>query len=302
MTTTSTQKTKSATATQKTNQAAVTRSSTIGTPSVFVDPFVGFLDTYTGSKSAHSIAYKLRTEWGGDCITIRRSLDDTELDINFTDNELAMAAAEAFAGAGDAFVSKVYDQSGNGFHLTAPSNSAQPKIVSSGTGVLFNGKPAALHDGIDDTLFDELDAGGMSNPNSLFIVFSTTATITGFYSGLTNGATNAGNFRIAGGSMVLYQGGAQFSEGYVPAINTQYLDVAKSSTIGTDYVHRNNGANIAASKDIGTTPAKSITIAQRGNLTAFASMYFQECIVYNSDKSADFAGWETQINSRYSIY
>lgn len=282
------------------NIATTGRSGSGGVP---FDPvsFIGFVDTFPGPKAAYSIAYLLNTGYSGSCIRVRRSSDDAEQDIGFSSNELDTATMETFAGAGDAFVTTVYDQE-NSFNLTAPSNSAQPKIVDTGSTVTQNGKPAALLDGTDDTLFDELDAAGMTNPNSLFVVFSTTATISGQYSGLTNISSRAGAFLIAGGRMVFYQQGAQFSEGYVPAINTQFLDVAKSSTIGTDYVHRNNGSNIAASKDIGTLTAKSITIGNRGNLTSFANMYFQECIVYNSDKSADFTGWETQINGRYGIY
>ena len=65
-------------------------------------------------------------------IRVRRSSDNAEQDIGFTAKNLDAAALLTFAGSGDAFVSKFYDQTGNGHDMLQATAAAQPKIVSAG--------------------------------------------------------------------------------------------------------------------------------------------------------------------------
>lgn len=77
---------------------------------------------------------------GGRVVNIRRDSDDTTQD--FTAAQLLAGDADTFVGASNnGFVAIWYDQSGNGNNLTA-SSTQQPLIVSSGTLVKDNGKPA----------------------------------------------------------------------------------------------------------------------------------------------------------------
>jgi hypothetical protein len=107
------------------------------------------LDTYSGAAAAYSLR-KLRTDYTGSAIRVRRASDSAEQDIGFTlAGELDVAALTAFCGAGDGFVAVWYDQqnSNNGVQVTATS---QPKIFDSVTGIITeNSKPAISFDGGD---------------------------------------------------------------------------------------------------------------------------------------------------------
>ncbi|WP_099071043.1 putative phage tail protein [Nostoc linckia] len=84
---------------------------------------------------------------------VRRSSDNKQQDIGFVGRDLDTAALLAFVGAGDGFVVKWYDQSGNENHFTNIANSQQPQVVASGvliTGI--NGKLALRFDGVSDNL------------------------------------------------------------------------------------------------------------------------------------------------------
>lgn len=96
---------------------------------------------------------KLRTAYAGACLRVRRSSDNTESDIGFSSNELDTSALLSFVGAGDGFVVRWYDQSGNSRDLPQTTSTQQPKIVASGALVLGPGsKPTLDFDGSNDVL------------------------------------------------------------------------------------------------------------------------------------------------------
>lgn len=78
----------------------------------------------------------------GPLVRVRRSSDNTEADIGATSTgDLDTAALLSFAGAGSAFVTTWYDQSGNGRHATQTTTAAQPRLVSNGVVETKNGRP-----------------------------------------------------------------------------------------------------------------------------------------------------------------
>ena len=121
-------------------------------------------------------AYSLRDigAMNGPVVTVRRDTgggagdDDEE---TFSAAQVASGSVEAFVGAGnDGFVTKLFDQSGNGNHATQTSPGNQPKIVSSGSLVTSpEGKPAI--DMINGTI-TKLAMASEINMQSLFAVNS----------------------------------------------------------------------------------------------------------------------------------
>lgn len=105
---------------------------------------------------AFSAAYSLRnldSAYSGSAIRVRRSSDSTEQDIGFTLGDLDTAALLTFCGAGDGFITKWYDQSGNGKDLVQATTSRQPKIVAAGAlNKIDSIHPAALFDGTANIL------------------------------------------------------------------------------------------------------------------------------------------------------
>jgi hypothetical protein len=90
---------------------------------------------------------KVVVGYAGNAIKVRRSSDNTEQDIGFSGNNLDTAALLTFCGAGNGFVSKWYDQSGNAKDMLQATTANQPKIVASGVLVTNNGRPGMDFDG-----------------------------------------------------------------------------------------------------------------------------------------------------------
>jgi len=104
--------------------------------------FRGALDGLeTGLESAWSIARRLRTGYSGAIIRARRSSDNAESDFSAgSDGAVSPAEVAAWAGAGDAFLTTIYGQSGLSRNLTQSTTTLQPTIVSSGSALTRNGR------------------------------------------------------------------------------------------------------------------------------------------------------------------
>jgi hypothetical protein len=128
------------------------------------------LDTYSGAAAAYSLR-KLSGSYTGNAIRVRRSSDNTEQNIGFDANgNLNTVALLSFVGSGNGFVTTWYDQSGNNKNVTQSTANSQPQIVSSGSIILKNNKPA-----IDFSTGQILRAESKiigTTQNSVFNVFS----------------------------------------------------------------------------------------------------------------------------------
>lgn len=104
------------------------------------------IDTYTEATAAYSLR-KVRNDYSGGSIVVRRSSDNTTASVGFTSGgELDTAGLLSFCGSGDGFVQTWYDQAASN-NLVQSSTSAQPQIVASGAVVTLNGKPAVDFNG-----------------------------------------------------------------------------------------------------------------------------------------------------------
>ena len=100
------------------------------------------LDNVSVSSSVAYSLRKLKNNYTGSAIKVRRSSDNAELDIGFVNGELDTATLLAHANGGDCFVTTWYDQSGNGNNAAQTTAGNQPMIVNTGSiGVSANGKP-----------------------------------------------------------------------------------------------------------------------------------------------------------------
>ena len=84
--------------------------------SFIINPYcfgvAGAVDPFTsGLWGAYGLT-KLIGTYAGSAIRVRRSSDSTEQDIGFSGTALDTSSLISFAGAGDAFVTKWYDQTG----------------------------------------------------------------------------------------------------------------------------------------------------------------------------------------------
>ena len=99
------------------------------------------LDGFTQPSGAYSFR-KLRSAYAGPAIRIRRASDNAELDIGFlgftgfTGAPWDAAAAAAHCASTTCSVVTMYDQSGNGRHLTQATPASQPGLVFNCIGTL----------------------------------------------------------------------------------------------------------------------------------------------------------------------
>ena len=100
------------------------------------------IDTYASTCGAYSLR-ELSTTWAGQSVVdVRRASDDTVQ--SFTEAQISDGTLATFCGTQGGFVSKIYDQSGNGFDLIQPTAGSQPRIYVGSTQLVVtdNGKPA----------------------------------------------------------------------------------------------------------------------------------------------------------------
>ncbi len=101
------------------------------------------LNTYPDAVIAFSLR-RIRSYYFGNCLRVRRSSDNSEINIGFVNNVLDTTSLLSFVGSNDGYVTTWYDQSGNSNNATQSDTSKQPMIVSSGTVItdITTGKPS----------------------------------------------------------------------------------------------------------------------------------------------------------------
>lgn len=261
------------------------------------------LDIYTGASLAYSVR-KLRTAYTGSAIRVRRSSDNTEIDIGFDANgNLNTTALLTFVGAGDGFVSKWYDQSGNSNDGLQTLFGAQPKIVISGVLQTQNSLPTLFYDNYSVEFTNLITSSG-----------NTSAYIVG--RGLTDarGGPIIGHSNPGGSGMVL---GQYISRQYlVQSLLSGVDNYALTATNSADFnfninniyvttafnVYKNNTLiPIVTSGIFGTSSNDFWNIGRYGNnFSTFG--YISEVILYKTNELSNRTGINGNINTYYTIF
>ena len=277
------------------------RSGAVAAPSVSTI----LLDTYSGAAAAYSLR-KLSSTYTGSAIRVRRSSDNTELNIGFdSDGNLDTVALSSFVGSGSGFVTTWYDQTGNNFNRTQTTATAQPNIVYLGAINMVNGKPAMYFDGTGTTFALQgpkigetwMGAGYSStvlNVTKLDSSYSSTAEYplfggTGWYDS---------RFSINSNKWYLINTGTGISSTVNASANQVVSSVVFEYT--TDKV-RINGTEVI-SGNVGTNGGTDYNFIGRSWLGKFYKGYFQEHIIYASDKTSVISEMESNMNTYYSVY
>ncbi|MFR9807050.1 sialate O-acetylesterase [Pseudonocardia sp. RS010] len=144
----------------------------------------------TGAYGAYGLR-KLKSDYSGSAVKVRRSSDNTTLDIGFTaQGDLDTAALLTFCGANSGFVDTIYDQSGNTRHLAQATAAAQPQIVSAGAVITRNGKPSMQFSGAQSLQGNVagLYAAGAATTLGVYTSHTTNASDSVFCEGSTTGS------------------------------------------------------------------------------------------------------------------
>jgi len=259
-------------------------------------PFTtGLLEFYPGAAAAYSLR-QLRRSVSPYAIRVRRSSDNTEQDIGFNSNgELDTNALLDFADGGDVWVSVWYDQSSNGNDATQETTGSQPQIVSSGSVVTENGKPALEFD------TDSLEPS-ITNAASDYSFFSVTKHTVSSPPGFTIDV-QSGRFIFDGrGSGVgAYYDGAWRGTSHNSTVQQVNSIFAIAPTSGQSYI---NGSVVNTGLSYTQKPlGGTIRIGQNSvGSSNYWNGTMQEIILYASDQTSNRTGIEDNMNDYYSIY
>jgi len=269
-----------------------------------------FLNKYPNALVAISVR-KLNTNYSGNCVRVRRTSDNAEADIGFTNQLLNTTALLTFGAGSDVRVVKWYDQSGNGNDFYNTYKHEQPGIMTPFGIYLEGGYPIIM---------SESAVGGMrliSNINALQALPLTMLCVNKIFVLPTNGYNNLAFTITADTIASRYELIATNLGEYAQRRNTDTVNAhllpssLYSRTIksmyyrSSDIIARINGTDTSNTPLTGTafnTPPKSFAIIG-SDISAFNALNgFQELIIYNTDLFSKRAEMETEINQFYSIY
>lgn len=270
------------------------------------------LDTYSGAAAAYSLR-KLRTAYTGSAIRVRRSSDNTQIDIGFVNGELDTITLLSFAGPNTCYVTIWYDQSGNSRNLIQTNNSYQTRIVNQGVIVYLNGKP------VIDT-----NVGYFTTTQNGFITLQTHSDFF-IIKGLNFSPQYAGIVTMAPLTGNDYDSTSALSINVNNLIGTNALVQSNSYNIsgtGLNSAHRlishlinaSSGQmwqnNVSAGTSTGTFTTNNtgpLVVGTRylsgsPSVSYFFNGYMQEIIIYNINQLSNRLNIQTNINSYYTIY
>ena len=273
----------------------------------------GLLDLVPGAAAAYSLR-SLSNSYADPVVTVRRSSDDAEED--FTASEIADGTLAAFCGAGDGFVYRWWDQSGNARHAVAAADTNEPKIVDSGVVVTEEGKPAIRFDGSNDffsagvagdfnslhngnaAVFAVLTIGLSANPAALYLIVGTSSisfTQIGaqiFYDDRSGINENAYRITVQRGVAFTSAGAITHTNAIQPQqqfLLSQIIDIANPVADNRLEGFINSGVRLAGNVETDTGSASNSTSALHiggiGGTYQYAG-YMQELIIYPSDLTA----------------
>jgi hypothetical protein len=248
----------------------------------------GLLDAYGGAAAAYSLR-RLSANYTGPVVRVRRSSDSTEQD--FTATQVTDGTLTTFCGAGDGFVRSWYDQSGNGRVASQTTTTLQPEIVTSGSLVTYNSKPAFSITSSRGILL----APGLASISRVdyFVVRNSTST------------TN-----------ILFDDGIDGSISWVATQSSTNTTI--SVGFGSPAMRSNGVAQTLANRGSVYTAVNGYKLEATANATfnSWASVRFfgysrptwapvgsiQEMIFYGSNQTSNQAAIESNINAHYAIY
>jgi hypothetical protein len=231
----------------------------------------------------------------------------SETDIGFlADGSLDTVSLLAFASdadSGDVFVVTWYDQSLSN-DATQSTAANQPKIVSGGSLVEENSKPAIDFDGVDDALIkSSFNITGTSAISSFSVGFGVVNSGNGVFA--IQGVIGGADGYIQTTETAIRTGGGYAQFGVQSAINSSLVSTFFPS--GGDisdilcFINGSSSSRIGLADNTIDFGANTTFSFGLGAVTYFDGIV-QEVILFNSDQSANRTGIETNINTFYSIY
>lgn len=265
--------------------------------------FTGAMDAYAFPWRAYSLR-RLLSVYTGPLVRVRRSSDDTTLDVGFDVNgHLDTTALLAFVGANNGFVTRWYDQSGSGAHLEQGTVTAQPSIVTAGALNTLDGLPAVTFDGTDDYLTVASAGLYAAGAATMAAVFSGAAAANGVVVGESNNAGGGNLYRLLRSSTAAWNVQATSSTGSLwanSASGDTTFDGAQHQAFYADSGSQINTWRDGAPKHVALAAVRSGTMTlsnlslgahlNGGTPANFLNGKVQEMVLWTSNQSVDRTG------------
>ena len=267
------------------------------------NPGVELLNLYPGAAAAYSLRL-LNTDYSGSAVRVRRADDNEESDIGFRAGAggkiLDTSTLETFSLGGDCFVTTWYDQSGNGYNVIKTAESAQPKIVSSGSTITENGKPVVQFDGGNDQLTNEFGTT-YNQPTHSFLVHNFTSEPAA-YDGVIGSIGTEHRLIMSGTLSYTIQAGGALQHNEYSA--DQSLVSYKIQQSDPKLFFNGTQQSVSAGSNIGTTGLQGLVLGgiSSGSSSGNTPVQIQELVIFDSDQDDNRSDIETNINNFYSIY
>lgn len=276
---------------------------------IIVYPF----DTLTPT-AGFSVTRQLTVSYTGSAIRVRRSSDNAEQDIGFVqdgvDSVLDTVSLATFCSGANGFVTTVYDQFGSA-DISQSTSSKQTKIYDSSTGILLdNGRPYAEFLEPSDMALNATVSWSIT-AQSNFVVASVNSASDNFARITSQGDIGANDFESTSAYLPFVRNNSNQIGSY-----TDRFKALNTITYGQKYLFSSihDGYLISNAINDGTPQTSSHTLNADfeeftiGATTASTSPVdsldgkFQECVVFNSDQTANKQEILQAINTYYSIY
>lgn len=287
------------------------------------------LDVASG-KSGYSLR-KIRTDYAGSAVRVRRSSDNAQQDIGFDGSgNFDAAAFTTFVGAGTGFVVTWYDQGVNGYNATQATTTLQPVITLSAQ----NGHPVAtfaadyltipasesffiyLHS-TGGMMLSALKIGTSADPNAFYAIAGNvagTSSKTGFelaYDDRASQSRNNALYSIAGKSVASQAPIDRFelnifTPNVFTLLNAQIDPDNATAGDRIEYYINNiftNATNANPNAPVTTNATHPFQIGAGGNNTGPFTGAMAEIIIYDAlhtDNTRDAIA--ANVNAYYNIY
>lgn len=214
---------------------------------------------------------RLLKNYNGYLIRVRRSSDNLEKDIGFDgDGFINTAVLLNFVGTNSGYISKWYDQSGNGINLVQTAASYQPRIVNAGVfedEIYFDGNLMNLY---------TTDNINFNQPYSSSVIFTPRASGFSAYKIIYRTIGGIMNVFTASGAFAVYSGN-NFYSSVEPVQNKKvslYTDFNASSSVLS--VNK-----VLSSGDFGALGGSSALIVPSTSSTNRLNCGINEIIIFN---------------------
>jgi hypothetical protein len=240
----------------------------------------------------------LSSNYSGNCLRIRRSNDDSVLDINFLNGTLNIKRLMEFVGSNTGYINILYDHSGNNIDLIQNDFELQPILVNNGVLQKNNNLPA-INSGLrSGSYLESLQTYDVNSASFISVYNKTTnngTRVSGFRSSILNASKT---FAQEVDNSIRFDGSARAGS-ITPILGNEIRYSEKHNNILLDYINGIENINLSI---IRYTDGNLNILNPKTDLTGSPGGYWHETIFWFNSKKNNRILIEENINNYYNFF